>query len=253
MDGTSGVIALVLAETAAGGAAVLWLTGLWGSVKRGFFILTTTVIAGCAALAALAASGAETVGWLAWATTAISGLSLLALLVRRLAIARGLGIASIPAGAAMLVAMALVAEAGAVPATLQLLAGALLMGAVTVGLLLGHWYLVDRGLARDHIIRLAVVLIGAVIVEAVAVVIGAATGTIEATAGFSLFLTAGGTGFWLTIVLGMVGLTALIAFLIRAALREPRPRAVQAATGFFYLAVITAFTAELAAKVRFLG
>lgn len=247
------MIALVLAETAAGTAAVVWLTGLWGGVKRGFFILTTMVVVGCAVLAALAASGADAVSALAWTTTGVAGASLLALLVRRLAIARWLGLATLPVGGAMLVAMALVAEAAAVPATLQLLAGAGFMGAVTVGLLLGHWYLVDRGLARDHIMRLAVVLIGAVIVEAVAVVIGAATGTIEATAGFSLFLTAGGTGFWLTIVLGMVALTALIAFLIRAALREPRPRAVQAATGFFYLAVITAFTAELAAKVRFLG
>jgi hypothetical protein len=35
-------------------------------------------------------------------------------------------------------------------------------------------------------------------------------------------------------------------------LRGTRPAAVQSATGFFYLAVITAFTAELAAKVRFL-
>ncbi len=63
----------------------------------------------------------------------------------------------------------------------------------------------------------------------------------------------GGDAIWLTIVLGMVGLTALIGALIHASLRDQRPRAVQAATGFFYLAVITAFSAELAAKVRFLG
>jgi hypothetical protein len=46
--------------------------------------------------------------------------------------------------------------------------------------------------------------------------------------------------------------TGLIAVLIRLTLRGTRPQAVQSATGFFYLAVITAFTAELAAKVRFL-
>ena len=39
---------------------------------------------------------------------------------------------------------------------------------------------------------------------------------------------------------------------IALTLRGTRPSAVQSATGFFYLAVITAFTAELAAKVRFL-
>jgi hypothetical protein len=50
----------------------------------------------------------------------------------------------------------------------------------------------------------------------------------------------------------MVGTTALIGVMIRLTLRGERASAVQAATGFFYLAVITALTAEFAAKVRFL-
>jgi len=50
----------------------------------------------------------------------------------------------------------------------------------------------------------------------------------------------------------MVLCTGLVAVFIRLALRGTRPTAVQGATGFFYLAVITAFTGELAAKVRFL-
>lgn len=261
MEGASGVIALVLAETAAGSAAVLWLTGLWGKVKRGFFILTTATVLVCALLTALTADAARAPGsgeparlvaLLAIALSALAGLSLIALIARRGTAARALGLASVPAGLALLVAMARVAESGGVVAAFQLLAGAAFMGAATVGLLLGHWYLVDRGLSRDHIQRLALVLIGAVLVEAVAVIAGL-PGETPPTEGFSPFLTVGGGGIQLAIVLGMVAITALIAFLIRAALRETRPRAVQAATGFFYLAVITAFTAELAAKVRFLG
>ena len=58
--------------------------------------------------------------------------------------------------------------------------------------------------------------------------------------------------FGCLIALGMVGATALIAVMIRLVLKGARATAVQAATGFFYLAVITALTAELAAKVRFL-
>ena len=50
----------------------------------------------------------------------------------------------------------------------------------------------------------------------------------------------------------MVGTTGLVVGFVRATLRGERPSAVQAATGFFYLAVITALTAEFAAKVRFL-
>ena len=55
------------------------------------------------------------------------------------------------------------------------------------------------------------------------------------------------------IALGMTGTTALIAVLTRAALKGERASAVQSATGFYYLAVVTAFTAELAVKTRFLA
>lgn len=260
MEGASGVIAIVLAETAAGGAAVLWLAPLWGSVKRGFFILTTTVLLACAVLAGFAASAARVPGGhagpvvaLAWAVSGLLGASLVALVVRWMAPGRWLGVASVPVGIALLVALARVAEPAVLPASVQLLAGGAFMGAAADGLLLGHWYLVDRGLDRSHIRRLALVLLGAVGAEVVALILGGARGDIAPTEGFSPFLTAGGGVIYMTIVLGMVGITALIAVLIHLALREPRPRAVQAATGFFYLAVITAFTAELAAKVRFLG
>jgi hypothetical protein len=260
MEGASGVIALVLAETAAGGAAVLWLTPLWGSVKRGFFVLTTAVLAACVAAAAASASAARVPGGdadaailLAWITAGVLALSLVALALRRLTAGRWLGLASVPLGIALLVSLAGLADPGLLPALVQLAAGAAFMGAATVGLLLGHWYLVDRGLDRAHIKRLALVLIGAVGVEVIALIVGGARGDVAPTEGFSPFLTVGGGAIYMTIVLGMVGITALIAVLIHFALREPRPRAVQAATGFFYLAVITAFTAELAAKVRFLG
>jgi hypothetical protein len=51
----------------------------------------------------------------------------------------------------------------------------------------------------------------------------------------------------------MVGSTLLIGILVKATLRGERASAVQSATGFYYLAVVTAFTAEVAVKTRFLG
>jgi hypothetical protein len=51
----------------------------------------------------------------------------------------------------------------------------------------------------------------------------------------------------------MVVATALIAAMVRAVLKGERASAVQSATGFYYLAVVTAFTAEVAVKTRFLG
>ena len=44
MRGPAGVTALVLAETVAGGLAVLYLSPLWNEVKRGFFTLTASVL-----------------------------------------------------------------------------------------------------------------------------------------------------------------------------------------------------------------
>jgi len=44
VSGPAGVTALVLAETVAGGLVLLFLTPLWGEVKRSFFTLTGSVL-----------------------------------------------------------------------------------------------------------------------------------------------------------------------------------------------------------------
>lgn len=260
MEGPSGVVALVLAETAAGGAALLWLTGLWGSVKRGFFILTGSVALACGVLATLSAAAAvdgpvssslRLAVLLTAVTTVLLGVSLAALILHADRVGSIAGVISVPAALAMLVALARVSGPSFASAVAQLLAGAAFMGAAMDGLLLGHWYLVDRKLGRDPIGRFAVLLIAAVALEGLAVaLLGFGEGSV-AGPGFSPFLGIAGISTWLA--LGMVACTGLIAILIRASLRTPRSRAVQAATGFFYLAVITAFTAEMAAKVGFVG
>jgi hypothetical protein len=249
----------VLTETAVGGTALLWLTGLWGKVKRGFFVLTVAVALGCALLAALVlSSDAEGGGValrpaviLAAGLSAALGLGLASLILRLDRAGFLLGLASVPVALGLLVALGGPAGATPVSGTLHLLAGAAFMGAVMNGLLLGHWYLVDRRLGREPINRLSALLLVAVILEAAAVASLGFGGRTIAGPGFSPYLSVGGLATWLA--LGMVACTALIAVLIRATLRGTSPRAVQAATGFFYLAVITAFTAEMAAKVRLLG
>ena len=214
MRGPSGVVALVLAETAVGGTAVLWLGGFWGHVKRGFFILTTSVTAGCALLATTSsASGlgptAGSAGDLGVILTGVSaialGTSLCALILRWSTLGRILGFLGAASGAAGLVSLARVVTPSFPVAIIQLLAGAAFMGAVMVGLLLGHWYLTDRRLSREHIRRLAVVLLAAVGIEIGAVLL-AGFGGVESAPGFSPFLSIGGIATWLA--LGMVGATA---------------------------------------------
>ena len=59
-----------------------------------------------------------------------------------------------------------------------------------------------------------------------------------------------GTIAWVQLDVGTTT-TLLIALLARAALRGTRPQEVQSATGFYYVAVVTALTAEIAVKTRF--
>lgn len=254
-------MALVLAETSAGAAAFLFLTPLWGEVRRGFFYLTGAIVlalAGATAAAGAAGHDAASASKGRFAVVlalALAGITLvwLALMLSKVQLAaRVLGIASVPLAVGMLFAFARTADENVASAFFQLLTGAVFTGAVLDGLLLGHWYLTDRRLTRGPINRMAWLLIAAVVLEIIGVSVGGATagGGNAASNSLNPILTVAGSATWIAV--GMVLCTGLIAVFIRLTLRGSRPQAVQSATGFFYLAVITAFTAELAAKVRFL-
>jgi hypothetical protein len=258
VTGAAGYMALVLAEAVAGSVAFLWCLPLWHEVKRGFFTLVTGIVF-VLALAAwwstnvAAIPGDDAGSWsarLAFATTVAIGLSFVAMLARRHGIARVVGFLSVGIAIGVLFAMAGTGRQSYALSLFQLLSGAAFLGSITDGLLLGHWYLTDRGLSRGPINRATTAMLVAVVVEAVAVISGG-FGGIESSSSLNPLLTAGALAPW--IALGMVGTTLLIAILTRAALRGERASAVQSATGFYYLAVVTAFTAEVAVKTRFLG
>ena len=156
MSGAAGYMALVLAEAVAGSALFLWCTPLWNEVKRGFFTLTSSIIT-VLALAAwwsthIAAVPGDDAGlWstrLALATSVVAALSFALMVAKRRTIARVVGLLSVPVSMAVLVAMAGTGRQLFALGLFQLLAGAAFLGSVTDGLLLGHWYLTDRGLPR---------------------------------------------------------------------------------------------------------
>ena len=258
MTGAAGYMALVLAEAVAGALACVWCTPLWHEVKRGFFTLTTSIVL-VLALGAWASTRAALVAgdqagrWsatLTLATAAAVGLTFVLMPVKQRAAARVAGFLSLVTSIATLAAMAGTARQAYALALFQLLAGAAFLGSITAGLLLGHWYLTDRGLRRGPIDRLTTAMLVSVVIEGVAVVTSG-FGGVESSASLNPLLTAGALAPW--IALGMVVATLLIALLTRAALKGERASAVQSATGFYYLAVVTAFTAEVAVKTRFLG
>lgn len=249
-------MALVLAETAVGGLFVLWVSPTWGVLRAGFFKLVGSVLAACAVLAWLAAraplrtSAGDANDLAMWLLAAFAAGVVLWQVLTWLGASsagRAVGIASVPVGAAALVALASLPEAAHATAVgvIQLLAGALFLGAVVDGLLLGHWYLVDKRASRDPLRRMTQLLLGGSVAAIVATLVGGGGGGSTNT-NFSPLLGAG--SLTVALAIGLAALCVMIAFFIRAMVKED---SIQAATGFFYLAVIMALAAEFASKVRF--
>ena len=129
-------------------------------------------------------------------------------------------------------------------AVARTLVGALFVGAVLDAMLLGHWYLVQPGLARGpllEMLRAAAVLWLpelAVMLWPTSMV-SVLNGTIDD--GYNGLLG----WFWV----GCTAMTILLVGVARAALRERQYSAVMAATGLVYLAIVTAFGQDLVARI----
>jgi len=130
---------------------------------------------------------------------------------------------------------------GSLPLTVaRLLAGALLLGAVSDAMLLGHWYLVQPGLDREPIREL--VTWTARVWPLDLVVYLWPPGMVQVWTGAVDDGYRGLLGWiWAVCAITTIGLVLLT----RAALRERSYSAVMAATGLLYLAILTAFGMDL--------
>src|SRR5215208_4757029 len=175
---------LLLLEFAAGCQAVLLLSELSGDVSKGFLKMSAILVplAGLPALwiAASFCGVAEAADypldqdWLLPARVALAVFGLLSLVYNwliwreRLGAARPWGWATTAAGvAAIAVAAAYVQRPtwGYAPTLVSLLAGAASLGAVSLAMTLGHWYLVTPRLPEQPLNRLTLVLLGALAVQ----------------------------------------------------------------------------------------
>jgi hypothetical protein len=129
----------------------------------------------------------------------------------------------------------------------SVVAGAVLLGATTVGLILGHWYLIMRRLSFEHLRRFAQIVLGAAGLRAVIFCLTLAllrTFEPQFAGGFidNLWSTSGDLFFTLArIVFGLV----LPAGLALLTLRCVREKANQAATGLLYVSEISVLFGEL--------
>lgn len=130
----------------------------------------------------------------------------------------------------------------------RVVVGALFLGSVTDAMLLGHWYLVQPGLARKPLLELVrwTGLVWPLEVALLLVPTGMVSvwnGTIDDGYGGML------GWFWIACAIATIALV----FVTRAALKERYYSAVMAATGLLYLAILTAFGTDLVARAVLAG
>ena len=248
--------ATVLLQWAGGGLLFLWVTTRGRQVGVGYGWLLRSIFGVMAIGAAIVGfrSGAvpvrETAAVL---TAAAAAVALIVSIVRRGDLATfppALDLIGPIVAAIGLLAGALDAAVGASTglSVLRVLVGAAFLGAVTDAMLLGHWYLVQPGLPRRHLNELVRLLGFVWPVEVIAMLLP--TGMVSVWTGAVDDGWKGQLGwFWGASAIS----TIVLVFVTRAALRERYYSAVMAATGFLYLAILTAFGTDLVARAVLAG
>ncbi|MCS7277105.1 MAG: hypothetical protein NZ695_08850 [Dehalococcoidia bacterium] len=253
---------LVLTELAVGGLWVLWGAHVRGHVARSFVQFSSFLVAVVAALALLAALKvsvpAEVDGYaldgafmgparllLAVALGLATAYSLATLTPGRLP-ALALGGAASLAGLGAIAALAGVFSPpvwGYAGVFLALAVGALAAGGVSLGMVLGHWYLVTPRLPERPLRELTAFLLVALVVQALllapnlALPRQAIPGGPDVPLGQNPFL-------WLRIA-GGLGLPLLFTYM---AYDSSGIRAMQSATGLLYIAMALVLGGEILAK-----
>jgi hypothetical protein len=149
-------------------------------------------------------------------------------------------------GAVGLVAAAVDSADGGWDTTVALvrtLVGAAFIGAISDGMLLGHWYLVQPGLPRRLLNELVTAIAWLWPFEVIAMLLP--TGMLSVWTGSVDDGWAGLLGW----IWAACAITTIVLILItRAALEERSYSAVMAATGLLYLAILTGFGMDIVAR-----
>ncbi len=255
---------LVFGQLAVGGLAALAIPP-FSVLERGFYKSSASVFLGCALLfvagnAALVARaggvtparGLELALWGLFAAAAAVYLASLwrdepRLRARAYAAALLLGVAALFTSASAHRLGPLLSPA-AVLYPLAFLTGALALGAVATGMLLGHWYLIDLGLSIEPLRRLfryfvAVLLLHLAVLAATLVVMSLAPG--PGTAAVATLWHEHRSLLAARFVLGPLAALGL-GYLIDRTLRIPQ---TMAATGLFYIAILAVMVGELLGRL----
>ncbi len=256
---------LILAELSIGSLILTLASDLRGGVTRGFVMTMALCVAVTAGLAYWTAStlsvGTDVAGYrLAprWIGPAQTGLAVVIVASFIYMVAAFMGwdpigrLAGIGGAIAGLAVVALLSATLAPPtwgypaALLALLAGTFVMGAVSVSMVWGHWYLTEGKLPSWPLRDLAWALIGAVIFQALVTLLNAVVPVRETPRPFDPISVGlfSNPAFYLRIGVGLLfpGILAVLS------LRTTRIRAMQSATGLLYICMGAVFAGEVLSK-----
>lgn len=254
VSGAGAVTGLVLLEWSAGWIAAAAWTQSWSVVRRGHFrIIGWGVIALTGLVMAL--FGSEESGSAEAGRAGVIVFGVLALLYLLVQYSR----TDVPGvvvgvGAGLVGVVALALSAGDIAgwpqalAAVELVAGAALLGAVTNGMLLGHWYLNQPGLKPWALARLTQLALAATIVTGVLGFIAAGRLINASTEGSVLGLPGFGESFgaiFFGVWVLLLGFTGAVVWMAKRCISI---RSIQSATGLYYVAILTAGVSEFVVR-----
>ena len=254
MSGAEAVLALVMLEWTVGWLGAAAWTQWWNVVRRGHFrILGWGAVILAALTLVLVRSAAGDSNAALTATAALLGTSVLYLAAQFLRTDVPGAVVGTVATVVGVVALWQVggllewSRAAAVP---LLIVGAALLGGVTNGMLLGHWYLNQPGLKPWALARLTVLTLVAIAASAGTGVAAASRLSNASTSGAVLGIPGFGDSFGLAFFLIWLALVVFTGVVVWMARRCVMIRSIQSATGLYYVALLTAGVAEF--MVRYL-
>lgn len=133
-------------------------------------------------------------------------------------------------------------------AVVRTVVGAAFLGAISDAMLLGHWYLVQPGLARKPLLDLIRLTTWIWPLEVAVLLLP--TGMVSVLNG-SIDDRYNGMLGWMWVACAIT--TGALIVVTRAALKERQYSAVMAATGLMYLAILTGFGTDLVARAVLSG
>jgi hypothetical protein len=256
---------ILLVELAVGAIAFVVVFDARRAVNWGYVKMAAVVVLSIAVLALWTLEGLDTeqvidgypldrdwlpaVRWSLVVMIALSASQLVAAFRERRTASLALGAATAAAGAVTLVALSgLVAgPTWSYAGTLvSMVVASVVLGGSLMAMAWGHWYLTNSGLPKEPLEQMALVVLGALIVQGVFVLIGAMVPVREPPLTDAAFgITLGrNPAFWLRVGVGLVFPTLVVVLAWRAA----TIRGMMSATGLLYIAVGAVLAGEVLAR-----